>query len=62
MSKTASHFENRAVKTIEGALRVEHRFAVANSPWWNGTRERMIREMMRALKAILQEKRRDIRE
>ena len=60
-SDTASHFKNH-VKTLEGALRVEHRFAVANSPWSKGTCERMMREVVRALKAILQEERRDIRE
>ena len=61
MSDTASHFKNRAMKTLEGALRVEHRFAVANSPWSNGTCDWMMREAVRALKAILQE-RRDVRE
>ena len=39
---------------------MEHRFAVVNSPLSNGGR--IICEEMRALKAILQEKRRDIRE
>ena len=62
VSGTTSYFNNRVMKTLEGALRVEHsRFAVANSPWSNGTCERMMREVVRALKAILQE-RRDIRE
>ena len=57
MSDTASRFKNRLMKTLKGALRVERRFAVANSSWSNGTRERMIRELVRALKAILQERR-----
>ena len=35
MSDTASHFKNRVIKMLEGALRVEHRFAVTNSPWSN---------------------------
>ena len=35
MSDTASHFKNRVINTLEGALRVEHRFAVANFPWSN---------------------------
>ena len=60
VSDAASHFKN-LVKTLEGALRVEHRFTVANLPWSNGTCERMMREVVRALKAILQE-RRDIRD
>ena len=61
MSDTALYFKNRVKKALEGALRVEHSFAIANSPWSNGTCERMIREVVRALKAILQEERRDIR-
>ena len=32
------------MKTLEGALRVKHMFAVANSPWSNGTCERIMRE------------------
>ena len=53
VSDTGSHFKNRVMKTLEGALRVEHRFAVDNSPWSNGTCKRMMREVVRALKAIL---------
>ena len=62
MSDTASYFKNHAMKTLEGATWVEHRFAVANSPWSNCTCERMMREGVRKLKAIFQEERRDIRE
>ena len=62
MSNTASHFKNRVMKTLEGALRVEHRFAVANSPWSDDTCERIMREVVRALKVILKEERRDTRE
>ena len=62
MSDTGSHFKNRLMKTLKEALRVEHRFAVSNSPWSNGTFERVMREMVRALKTILQEERRHIRE
>ena len=32
VSNTASHFKNRVMKTLEGALRVEPMFALANSP------------------------------
>ena len=62
VSDTGSHLKNRVLKTLEGALRLEHRFAVDNSPWSNETCEWMMREVVRALKAILQEERRDIRE
>ena len=53
MSDSASHFKNHVMKAFEGAMRVEHRFAVASSHWSNGTCERMIRKVVRALKAIL---------
>ena len=62
ISGTASYFNNRVMKTLEGELRVEHRFAVASSPWSNGTCECRIREVVHVLKAILQEERHDIRE
>ena len=62
MSDTALHLKNRVMKRLEGALRVEHRFAVANSLWSNGMCKWMIHEVVHALKAILQEERRDIRE
>ena len=62
MSENASHFKNHVMNTLPGTLRVEHRFAVANSPWSNGNCERMMREVVRTLKAILREERRDIRE
>ena len=62
VSTITSHLKRRLMKTLEGALRVEHRFAVANSPWSNGTCERMMCKVVRALKEILQEESRDIRE
>ena len=62
VSDIASHFKNGVMKMLEGALGVEHRFAVVNSLWSNGTCKRMMREVVRALKAILQEERRDVRE
>ena len=59
MSDTPSHLNNGV---LEWALRVEHRFTVANSPWSNGPCERMMREVVRAFMAILQKERRDFRE
>ena len=61
MSDTASHFKNRVMKTLKKALRVDHGFLKANSLWSNGTCGRMMREAVRALKAILQEEGCDIR-
>ena len=62
MSDTASYFNNRVMKTLEEGLRDEHTFAVANLPWLNITYERMMHEVVRALKATFQEERRDIRD
>ena len=53
VSDSASHFNNRVIKTLERALRVEHRIVVANSPRSNSTCEGMMREVVRALKAIM---------
>ena len=57
VSDTASHFKNRVMKTLERALRMEHRFAGAYLPYSNGACKRIMREVVRALKAILQEER-----
>ena len=62
MSDIDSHFKNRVMKTLEEGPWVEHRFVVASSPWSNGTCERMMREVVRTLKAISQEERCDTRE
>ena len=57
MSETASYSKNRVMRTLEGALWVEHRFAVTKSSWSNGLCKWMMREVVRALKVILQEER-----
>ena len=60
VSGTASHFKNHMMATLEKSLGVDRRFSVANSPWSNGTCERMMREVVRTLKATFQEERRNI--
>jgi len=62
VSDTASHFKNKVMSELRKAFRVDHQFAVAYSPWSNGTCERMMREVVRALKAMLNEKKRDTRD
>ena len=47
---------------LRAALRVEHEFAVAYSPWSNGTCERMVKEVVRSLRSILSEQRREVSE
>ena len=41
---------------------MEHRFEVANSPWLNSTCGWIMPKVVRALKAIVQEEKRDIHE
>ena len=59
MSDTASHFKNHMMAALEKSVGVDKRFSVANSPWSNGAYERMLREVVRMLKAMIQEERRD---
>ena len=49
------------IAQLSDALKVDHRFAVAYTPWSNGTCERMVREV-RALKSILSEQRKQVAE
>ena len=58
MSDTASHFNSQTMNALEKSLGVDRRFSVANSPWSNGTCERMMREVVRTLKAMIHEERR----
>ena len=62
VSDTATHLENIILTRLREALHVDHRFAVAYSPWSNGTCERMVKEVVRALRSILLEQRREVTE
>ncbi|MEP0580138.1 MAG: reverse transcriptase domain-containing protein [Marinobacter sp.] len=62
VSDTATHFKNRVLALLSDALHIEHRFAVAYTPWSNGTCERMVKEVVRALRSILSEQRRQVSE
>ena len=46
VSDTATHFKNRVMAQLSNALKVDHRSAVADTPWSNGTCERMVREVV----------------
>ena len=58
VSDTASHFKNQMMAASEKSFGVDRRFPVANSPWSNGTCERMMHEVVRTLKAVIHEERR----
>ena len=62
VSDTAMHFKNRVIAHLGDALQVDHCFAVAYTPWSNGTCERMVREVVRALNYILPEQRKQVAE
>ena len=62
MSDTATHFKNAILTPLCEALRVDHQFAVAYSPWSNSTCERMVKEVVRSLRYIRVEQRRAVSE
>jgi hypothetical protein len=43
------------VKGLQDALRADHHFTTAYTPWANGTVERVGREVLRATRALLSE-------
>ncbi|CAN0005706.1 unnamed protein product, partial [Sphacelaria rigidula] len=60
VSDTATHFESTILTRLREALHVDHRFTVAYSPWSNFTCERMVKEVVCALRSILLEQRRAV--
>ena len=53
MSDTDTHFKNHLLAKLTTLLGVDHRFAVAKSPWMNGTVGNVKREILRVLKSLL---------
>ena len=62
VSDTATHFKNAILTRLREALRVDHQFTVAYSPWSNGTCERAVKEEVRSHRSILFEQRRAVSE
>ena len=62
VSDTATHLMNCAIAQLSDVPKVHHRSAVAYTPWSNGTCQRMVREVVRALKSILSEQRKQVAE
>lgn len=50
------------MKAVKNALQVDRWFAVADRLWSNGICERMTHEIIRTLKAMVHEERREVRE
>ena len=55
VSDNGTRFHNRVMRKLVKALDVEHRLSVANSAWTNGTVERVMREVIHGVKAMLNE-------
>jgi hypothetical protein len=55
VSDQGSHFKNQVMDSVRKALRSQHHFTTAYSPWANGTIERACREVLRAVRALLSE-------
>ena len=60
VSDIATHFKNAILTRLREALRIDHQFAVAYSPWSNDTCGRMVKEVVRSLRSILLEQRRAV--
>jgi hypothetical protein len=55
VSDRESHFKNQVMDGVRKALRSQHHFTTAYSPWANGTVERACREVLRETRALLSE-------
>ena len=55
VSDQGTHFINSTLKELARTHNIHHRPTVAYSPWCNGTVERLMREILTALRAILGE-------
>jgi hypothetical protein len=55
VSDQGSHFKNRTIEIFRRALRIQHHFTTAYTPWANGTVERACREVLRAARALQSE-------
>lgn len=53
VSDTASYFKNGTLAKLTNLLGIDHRYAVANSPWTNGSMESIMKEILRIFKVLL---------
>ena len=54
-SDQGSHFRNETMKLLANEHDIRHHFTTTYTPWANGTVERVNREILRAVKALLSE-------
>ncbi len=55
VSDRGSHFANELISKLRAKVKSEHHFTLAYCPWSNGTVEVVMRELLRALRALLSE-------
>jgi hypothetical protein len=53
VSDNATHFKNQVLERLQALTGCDHRFTVANTPFSNGTVERMVQEVVKVMRAIL---------
>ncbi|KAG6610583.1 uncharacterized protein IUM83_06707 [Phytophthora cinnamomi] len=57
VSDQGAHFRNQVIAELQRALGAHHHFTTAYTPWANGTVEVVNREVLKAVKALLSERR-----
>ncbi|POM74029.1 Hypothetical protein PHPALM_9063 [Phytophthora palmivora] len=55
MSDQGSHFRNEMINQLAARLKIEPKFSPVYSPWLNGTVERLNRDVLQVLRALLLE-------
>ena len=57
VSDQGTHFKNTVMKELARRMKCKHHFTPVYSPWANGSIERMNKELLRVLRALLLENR-----
>lgn len=55
VSDNGSHFKNEVMSELSRRMKVKHEFTLAHSPWINGSVERINRDILQVLKAMVLE-------
>jgi Integrase core domain/Chromo (CHRromatin Organisation MOdifier) domain len=55
VSDQGTHFLNSTIKDMQRALGTRHHFTTARCPWANGTVERVMKDLLRCVRALLSE-------
>jgi transposase InsO family protein len=55
ISDTGRHFKNEVVRRVQKDLKVKHHFSTANCSWSNSTIESVVKQGIRAFRAVLSE-------